>query len=260
MTTDIIIHKNSYSKIHSAITHACTAKFENVKLINLHNRIYDTVLSLNPKTIVLQIEEYSQEIHQFIYDKSLPNHNIVVTIDNVSTRYAKYIELLTNINNNSPIPFRLLVPSDLYPVLLERGIHAKALIGYDKVYNNYVFQKQNLVRNNKILCILDDNPECINMLKPYLYPNTKKPIVMINNPNVAYDQNIGLLFDNDLCVALNTYAAVLDLSKAYSAEIALCEIPAYNITDDWIDNEPQKLNLDTVSIESFVNQIAEYLV
>lgn len=262
MNTNILIHKNSYSKIHSAISHSCAKRFENVRLVNLHDKIYDLALATNPTTIILQLEEYTQEFHQFIHDKSLPNFNIVITIDNMESRYNKFINLLDEVNKHTPISFKLLAPAKLYAALLDKGLQPQNLIGYGNVYNNYVFNKQDIPRNNKILCILDDNAECIDIVKPYLYPNTTKPIVMINNPNINYDQNIGLLFDQDISDAMNIYGAVFDLSKAYTSEIAVCGIPAYNIEHgiEWIKQEPQPISLETMPIDTFTNQISEYLV
>lgn len=258
--TNILIHKNSYSKTHSIITRGCLYTFPNIRLANLHDNIYDTCLSSRPSTIILQIEEYTQEIHQFINDKSLYDKKIILTVDNCPSLFEKYKNLITDLHKNQLLNLSLILPVDLYAPLIENGVDQNKLIPYNRLYNNIIFNTNNSIRNNKILVILDRDISCLDYVKPYLYPNTNKPIVMVNNPEVDYDQNIGLMFDSDMNNALNSFGSVLDLSKSYEAEIIACGIPSYTIEDNWINNEPQILQKDTTQITTFIQNITERLV
>lgn len=258
----ILIHKNSYSKIHSALTYACVNLYSNyTKLVNLHGNLYDIALSLKPKTIIFQIEEYTQEIHSFVNDTSIPSFNVLLSIDNNKSFYDKYTEMLLGMHTNNSMKMKLIAPADLYPVLVQNGIEAKKILAYHNIYNNYVFYKdKDVVRNDKILCILSSDKNCIDYVKSYLYPNTKQPIVMVNNPNIEYDQNIGLLFDKEMNMALNTYGSVIDLSESYATEISVCQIPCYELKNNWFDQEPKVLTQEQVSIEHFIQQISEYIL
>lgn len=260
MNTSILIHKNSYSKIHSAISYSIGSSVQNSRLINLHNQIYDLSLSLKPKTIILQFEEYSQEMHQFVHDKSLPSFNIIFTLDNFPSKYNQYLDIIKKIHQNHPIAFKIIVPIEFHDLLKSNDIHIEGIIPYDKVYNNYVFAHTESSRNDKILCILDQNPECIDFVKPYLYPNTTSKIILINNPKVEYDQNIGLAFDRDMSNLLNSYGSVLDLSNSYDAEISLCRIPKYKVETEWIKTEPKIIDTNITSIDNFIQHITEHLI
>jgi len=257
MNKSILVHKNSYSKIHSTITRGILYTFDNVRLANLHHNIYDTCLSSRPSTIILQLDEYTQEIHQFINDTSLYEKNIVLTVDNSPCLYDKYKNLILDLHKNQVLNCSLILPVEIYSSLVEAGVNQNKLIAYNRLYNDVIFQPRNSIRNNKILCILDRDPSCIDIVKPYLYPNTTNNIVLVNNPEVEYDQNIGLLFDEDMDQALNSYQSVIDLSKSYEAEIIACGIPSYSLSEDWISNEPQVIQKETTPVTVFINNIAE---
>lgn len=73
MSIDILIHKNSYTKIQSALTYAFIQHSNkySLQIINCHTAIYDLYYVYKPKNILLQIEEYSNEFHTFAHDPSI---------------------------------------------------------------------------------------------------------------------------------------------------------------------------------------------
>jgi hypothetical protein len=259
MNTNILVHKNNYSKTHSIISHGCFDSFEDVRFINFHNNIYDLFFTMKPKTIILPIEEYTQEIHTFINDNSIKKPKIVFTVDSFESFFGQYRNLINDLNKKQFLNFHLIVPAKLYSQLLEDGINAEKLLAYNRLYNDHIFRFKELSRNNKVLCILDKNPQSVSLIKPYLYPNSKKHIVMINNSEVAYDQNIGFMLDDDLAKALNTYGSVIDLSGCYEAEICSCRTPYYDKPESLL-GEPSILDVEITKMSSFIKQISEYLL
>ena len=93
------------------------------------------------------------------------------------------------------------------------------------------------------------------MVKDYLYPKTNKKIVLINNPAVDNDQNIGLMLNSDLNIAFNTYGAAIDLTESYDAEMSICKIPNYKKNNGSynLEDPPSLSNISTMEISSFIN-------
>lgn len=230
MSIDILIHKNTYTKIQSALTYGFIQNSDKYKIqiINCHNTIYDLYYGYMPKAVLLQIEEYSNEFHTFAHDTSIPINRIFLTIDNNKVNFDTYIKILEQIRSSR---IYAIAPKSFIDYAQNKNVSTNNFIPYHNLVNKYVFINQNLVRNNKILCILSTDKECTTPLEPFLYPKSKLPIVMINNPEISHEQNIGLMFDDDLNIALNSFGAVIDLTEAYDAEIAVCQIPKYNLQE-----------------------------
>lgn len=229
MATDILIHKNSYTKIQSTLTYGyikCSDTYSN-RILNCHNRIYDLYHAFKPKNILLQIEEYSNEFHHFVHDKSIAT-NVLLSIDNNYTNFNSYTQILQQIKNDK---LKAIAPKSFVDLLKSQNIQTQNIIEYNNLYNQYIFNKKDSIRNNKILCILSTDSSCISSIEKYLYPKSDLPIVMVNNPEIKHDQNIGLLFDNDMCEALNNFGSVIDFTLSYDAEINICGIPKYSLTD-----------------------------
>lgn len=256
MSADILIHKNSYTKMHSGLTHACMKYFADVKLFNCHNQIYDLFFAIKPKHILLQLEEYTQEIHTFIHDASVPSDtSIFISIDDAACHNDKYLSVLQQIRTPR---VKFILPELLADIVRQNtNLDQNQLIPYANVVNTDIFfQIPQTKRNNKILCILDMDKQKFDIIKPYLYPNTNKPIIMINNPELSYDQNVGLAFDADMNIILNTFGAVIDLSGSYAAEISVCATPVLDHhKDNWINSEPLNLKIDYMTTDDLLKQI-----
>lgn len=225
MSIAYLIHKNTYSKTHSNFTYGLIKESSNCHITNIHNRLYDLYFSLQPKNIVCQIEEYSNELHGFATDSSLKTNlpRILVTIDDNEAAQEKYVEILKQI---TAAQITLILPRKLAEHIDSIGLKFD-VITYENLYNKDVFFPIETERNNKILCILSTDKTCASKIESLLYPNTSPPIVFVNNPEINIDQNIGLMFDSDMNIALNTYDGVIDLSNSYNAEIAVCGTKKY---------------------------------
>lgn len=253
MSVDILIHKNSYTKIQSALTYGfikCGDQYS-FKIMNCHNNIYDIYYLTKPKNILLQIEEYTNEFHTFIHDNSIDLNKIFLSISIGQHNYDTYIKILSQIKNNKVFA---VAPKCFIEYAEKNKISNANFIQYYNLYNRYIFFPEQNTRNNKILCILSTDKNCIELLDPYLYPKTNLPIVMINNPEIKNDQNIGLLFDNDLNKALNTYGSVIDMTQSYNAEISVCGIPMYSIDDlsNLSSAVPRIINESVEETEDFI--------
>jgi hypothetical protein len=230
MPIDILIHKNTYTKIQSALTYGFIQNTDKYKfqVINCHNSIFDLYYIYKPKNILLQIEEYSNEFHTFVNDPSIAIDNIFLSIDNNKVNFDTYIKILEQIRTNNT---KAIAPKAFIQYAQSKDMNTDNFISYNNLINRYVFLNKNLTRSDKILCILSSDKNCISKLEKFLYPASKMPIVMINNPEIAHDQNMGLMLDDDLCTALNSYGSVIDLTEAYDAEISVCGAPKYNVQE-----------------------------
>ena len=246
----MLIHRNQYSKTHTYLTYGLVSIFNECNILNVHNQIYDLYHALNPTNIFLQIEEYTSEIHSFLLDPSIFIDNIFISIDNSPANYPQYLDIIQKIDNSK---FKFICPKDLAETISD--IQA-TIIPYSNIFNNGVsIRKSEIIRNDKILCLLSSDPESINMVKDYLYPKTNKKIVLINNPGVDNDQNIGLMLNSDLNIAFNTYGAAIDLTESYDAEMSICKIPNYKKNNGSynLEDPPSLSNISTMEISSFIN-------
>lgn len=249
MSINYLIHKNIYSKTHSSFTYGLIKTSSGCHITNLHNRLYDLYFSLQPKNIVCQLEEYSNELHGFAMDTSLKTNlpRILVTVDNNDIAQDKYVNVLRQIQGAK---ITLVIPHKLADYIKSIGLKFDA-IAYENLYNNDVFFPMEMERNNKILCILSTDKKCLSKIEPLLYPNTSVSMVLVNNPEINVDQNIGLMFDSDMNLALNTYGAVIDLSNSYKAEIAVCGIKKYDADKlpELVENTEK---IDPIEMSTFI--------
>lgn len=253
MPIDILIHKNTYTKIQSALTYGFIQHGDKYRfqIVNCHNAIYDLYYAYRPKNILLQIEEYSNEFHTFAHDQSISLNRVFLSIDNNRVNFETYIKILEQIRSNNIIA---IASSAFIEYAKSKQMNTENFIEYNNLLNKYVFFNKNLSRNDKILCILSSDKNCVSKIDKFLYPKSKMPIVLINNPEVSNDQNIGLMLDDDLNTALNTYSAVIDLTESYDAEIASCRIPKYDLNQ--IDNldsiQPSTIELEVQDAGEFI--------
>lgn len=253
MPIDILIHKNTYTKIQSALTYGFieNANKYTFQVVNCHNSIFDLYYLHKPKNVLLQIEEYSNEFHTFANDTSIKIDNIFLTIDNNKVNFDTYIKILEQIRSSNT---KAVTSKTFVDYAKSKGMNTDNFIVYNNLVNKYVFLNKDLSRNNKILCILSSNKDCVVALEKFLYPASKMPIVMINNPEIIHDQNIGLMLDDDLNTALNAYGSVIDLTEAYDAEITVCKTPRYNLQDlENLDTaKPSIISVDIEDASEFI--------
>lgn len=254
MSIDILIHKNSYTKIQSTLTHGFIGLKDrySFQIVNCHNTIYDLYYAYKPKNILLQIEEYSNEFHTFGHDSSIQIDKIFLTIDNSKINFDTYIKILQQIRSNN---IYAIAPASFVEYAKGQHMNTDNLIVYNNLLNNYIYSNKNLTRNNKILCILSSDKTCIEKIEKFLYPNTKMPIVLINNPEIVHDQNIGIMLDDHLDMAMNTYGSIIDLTESYDAEISECRISKYCIEQlDKLDSvQPSVIDIDMDKADSFIS-------
>jgi|688.fasta_scaffold221292_3 hypothetical protein len=253
MSIDILVHKNTYTKIQSALTYGFLQHGDKYKfqIVNCHNSIYDLYYAYKPKNILLQIEEYSNEFHTFANDPSIQINKLFLSIENNKINFDTYIKILQQIRSTNIIA---VAPRSFIEYAKAQQMDTKNFVQYDNLVNKYIFFNKSLSRNNKILCIMSTDKDCLTKLDKFVYPKSKMPIVLINNPEINNDQNIGLMLDDDLNTALNTYGSVIDLTESYDGEISVCQIPKYNI--DNLDNldsaEPSTIQVDIEDAGQFI--------
>ena len=238
MSLDILIHKNSYSKTHVSFIYGLIKNVEKHHVVSVHDKLYDLFYIFSPKTIFLQLEEYTNEWHFFINDPSIKNKpKVFVTIDDDEYKKEQYIKLLTQIKESKCV--------FIAPQKFIKDLPKAQYIEYEYLYNSDIYFPLNQERNDKTLTILSNDPKCISDVEPYLYPNKEEKLCLVNNPSINNEQNVGLMFDHDMNTGLNTFGSVIDLSRSYDAEIVVCETPISKINKNTYPSKEQTVTIDT---------------
>jgi hypothetical protein len=211
---------------------------------SLHGNIFDAVEDTKSDYVLLSIEEYTQEFHDFINDINKPvfiftDKNIPENIiDNLKSR--NNVRFIANKNTTS-------LPED------------KTLF-YDGLYDSEIFYDKKISRNNQIVVLLSRNNENNLSIKEYLYPLSNERIVCFNNPEFDHPLNLGVLSDIDTNDILNKSAGVIDVDNNYSLEAKACGCPYISCDGSIIQNiknmttQESTADLNLSSFQYFITQ------
>jgi len=235
----ILAHISSYIKNYNYLLRSLT-KNNTITISNINNILFDTVASKKYDTIFLPMEDYSLEFHTLIHDHSYSSLKIYLCVNDNKINDDNVCKILQSIKSNifCILPQRISceLRSNITP------------IWYNNLINSDIIYNKSKIKNNKLLCILSQDKDKVKIIKPYLYPNTFLPIVLINNPEIQYEQNIGLCFDEDMNEMLNVCGSVIDLSETYDAELSVLGVKKYNINslDQSFKDGPETIKLNQV--------------
>lgn len=218
----ILAHSSSYIKNYNYILKSLL-KLYSLNIVNLQGVLFDSVAANKCDYLILPIENYSVEFHAFISDPRNNDVKILICVDDNKANDEAVIHILSQISRQVVC---------IMPNRLDIQNNNIQFITYQNLINKDIIHIQdNNQKNNKILCILPNSTEKLSIIKPYLFPNTMLPIIMINNPSIEYDQNIGICFDEDINEMLNTCESVIDLSESYTSEISHLQVKSHDISD-----------------------------
>lgn len=214
---------------------------ENCMIQQLHGRIFDMYNKHLPETVILPLQEYTQEFHDFI-DALHKKINIVVFCESINNDIISYF-----INNK----IKIIQKSD--------NQSTENILTYSKMYNNNIYKNINANRNDKILVMLSlDNEINKSILEDVLYPKTNHKLCLINNHTFEHPQNIGICNDHDLSYFLNTFSSFVDISNDFELEAIACgikKIKCDNLLENINTNRyiEYDYNIENYSIDNFVN-------
>lgn len=224
-----------------------------VEIINgsLHEAIFDSYQKYKPNTVLLPIQEYTKEFHEFVDTFKTETQIIIFAgslTDNIVMEYCDANKIKTICKDKT-------------------GDH---ILTYKYLYDSNLYYNFNMQKTDKILTILASNNEHNHkMLDDILYPKSMFKLVLINNPDFKHEQNIGSAQFNDLAVLMNHHSYAIDLTNSYDAELQACGVKtflvdentvAYNIennkfskTEDHIEQYSIK-NFVDIQLLPFINQ------
>lgn len=202
----------------------------NIMGATINNNLYQIFYSIKPTHVIFDSSILTKEIAQFVTDFS----NTVKCFfyhHKISSDTIKYFESynvfhLTHEQNYSNI---IHIPDNLVNTQL--------------FYNN-----TNIIKQNNLVCFLENLPIIPDFLKDYLYPKSKLPIKLFNSSQAPHHQNLGLLNEKEKAAILqqNKYYLVLSENDPYTNEAKNCGSIIVNIHN--IDkyslleyNEPESL-------------------
>lgn len=208
---------------------------------SLHESIFDNYSKFQPEFVILPIQEYTQEFHEFV-DTYKTQTNVIIfagsLTDNMLVKYCDENNIRTICQNKS----------------------SENTLTYNYLYDSSAYRNLNFTRENKILTILSNNNEYNHkMLDDILYPKTMYNLVLVNNAEFKHPQNIGSAQFNDLAMLLNHYEYVIDLSNMFYAESSACGIKTIKVDDNLQSNIKDGVlyteiqNVEEYSIDHFVN-------
>lgn len=155
---------------------------------------------------VLLNREIEQFISEFYQQKKLFIYHPHTIDDAIVDEYKTYCTNISHTDHKDTVKIPLLI-------------------------NDTTFSNQNLERNNKIICFIDDYFDVPKTLQNVLYPNSKYPIQIVGS-KIKHHQYIGDATESEKAYLLNTCDAYLDIDSNYRTEAVLCGTKIVTIDND----------------------------
>lgn len=212
---------------------------EKIDLVSgiLHEVLFDAYHKCQPDVVILPMQEYTQEFHEFV-DQFKNKTQIIIFLGSLNnkdiTEYCQKQAVST----------------------IEQNQSENNELSYKFLYDTNTFRALDLPKIDKILTILSNNNEYNHqMLDSILYPNSMLKLVLINNKEFAHQQNIGYAEPNDLSILMNHYDYVIDLTKEYYAELQACTTKTIKL-----DENNLKHNIENKVLVPKINDVEQYSI
>jgi hypothetical protein len=218
MKKKILIHFGGNRKYRSIVRNLTKTNLSNTDFVidNVHGKIFDLSYAQKPDMCIFTLDEYTQEIHNYI-EANNKNTNIIL-----------YIE--SEIANQDLLKF-FSYTNCRYICKKEFANKFKNSLSFDLIYDDTIFYPiKESARNGKIAISLSKDLDLnTNALKDLLYPNVPDhKIVLFNNPLFQHPQNVGIYNEPDLNYILNTFSYFVDMDEEFLLEATATDI---NILD-----------------------------
>lgn len=223
----------------------------NIIFNRTHGSLFSIYQQIKPEVIFLQVSEYTQETQDFIAEyngQTKINLLVDVPIQN---------DQLNNFLNKTKV--QIIKNKDI------TTSYVNTVASYGNMYDDEIFFCTNKDRNTKIVTILSKDNERNNILNEFIYPNTKYPIVVLNNPSFRSPVNLGLFNYFDLSMILNTFSGVIDIDGYFDLEAQACDINSYRCDDresllDALENNTFKQKQKDLSSFTYKNFVTQHLI
>lgn len=183
---------------------------------NIHGNLFNIYQQYRPAYVFLNASEYTQEFQDFLMEHS-SDTNIFLWIEN-------------NIDNQQLIEFWNSRQIKIISSTEYKHFYTNCIATYNKMYNEAIFNNQELDRNNKIAVMLSADNTKNSIIQEILYPNNfGRRVVVFNNPEFQSPVNLGILNALDLSVVLNSFDAFIDIDQQLYLEAQACRIKYYDI-------------------------------
>lgn len=223
----------------------------NIIFDKLHGKLFGIYQKHQFSTLIWHMSEYTQELHDFIRDYSDIVKIYLVIDQDIDIKLAESINA-TNTN-----------------ILLKNktnNIFGRTACVFDNLYDHSIFYDMELHRNNKTVVLLSrNNDKNIQLLYENIYPQTNKPIVVVNNPEFESPVNLGIFNYPDLANILNIFEGVIDLDQNYLLESQASNIKYYDISNnrsivDAIDNNVTMEKISHIEQYTYEYFVEKYLL
>lgn len=224
------------------------SKIEDTLIIGaeIKNNLYKIYYTYNPTHIILVADILTSETIQFISDFCLSKHIYI---------YHK------NLDYNNLVLLKDYTVTHILHEDIGDNNYKYILYTNDIVNNQLFFEDNSIIKQDSIVCFLDDIYIIPDDLNKYLYPNSKLPIKLFNNPKISHPQNLGILNESVKSILLrnNKYYLSLNSETDYSFEAinsGCCVIE----TSDLNDYTNKKLPLNKPKTSDHIEFIKERIL
>ena len=189
-----------------------------IAVADTNNNLYEINYNHNFNAIIFMASNFNTEIFQFINE------------------YCKNIKIFIYHNTLNQQLFDLSKQYNIKQIVpnIYRSLYSKSKNIYLEpiLVNDFLYRAVGLVSKTKnIVSFIDHIDSLPKTLLDYLYPNTKLPIKLFNNPNIKHHQNIGLLNEQEKSKILLSSEYFLSIEGYYATEANLCGCKVIDISE-----------------------------
>jgi len=233
----ILIHICGHSEYQSFVKTFYDNESDDIQLMstNVHGNLLEIYYQTKPEFVILPVNEYTQEFHDFIVEY------------HKNTKIVLYLN--SNTDNNGIFKFwndhnvTLIGRSSYFTEDNDVGLWIK----YDALYDDTIYNRTDSSRNDKIAVILSSNDtKSALLLGSLLYPMSLEKLVLFNSATYKHAQNVGVLNPADTCVIFNTYKALIDIDDNFKLEAQICGIDNLSTEGDLLANIKENNRKDTI--------------
>jgi hypothetical protein len=249
----ILIHICNHTEYQSFIKTFYENESDDIQLMsaNVHGNLLEIYYQTKPEFVILPVNEYTQEFHDFISEYHKNTKIVLFLNGNVDN---KDIFKFWNDHNIS------VIGKSIY--FTEHNDTA-LWIRYDSLYDNTIYNRMNnSTRNDKVAVILSsDDAKNNSLLGSLLYPMSSEKLVLFNSGTYKHPQNVGILNPADTRVILNTYKSLVDIDDNFRLEAQVCGITNISTDGNLLSNIQENItktiieNADQLSYNNFFKEI-----
>ena len=199
---------------------------KNILTGDISNNLYEIFYKYNFNEILFLANKLDSEKYQFISEyKNSVKCYIYHENEFDNLLYQKLSDIKHLINKSE---------QDKINKNIENIIVIPSMINTQVYYTDHTINKVPIIS-----CFIDQIKHIPKNLETFLYPNTKLPIKLFNNPNIIHHQNLGTLSEIDKSTILRQSEYYLSIDEYYLEEAIACDCKVLTI-DELDDLKPKK--------------------